>query len=561
MLVTNQINNHYKMLKAPNTKANETNTRENARAVLFKKDHTSNISFGWSKNIDPVEEQILNIITDPKIKSAVIASHSRPDGDAYGSNIGISGILKSLGVKVYSVIDDYPQANFSKMPSPLKNLPASAFIQRPEKVEESFAKDNITTPDLSIITDTAMPDLTTENTLKLLAKSKQIIIIDHHEEVSEEKTNKQVWKDAFAKYGADPNKVIYWREERTSAAEMVGELDREVLEESKHKTIAQYNPNYYHNYRLATASGIITDAGGINTKTRDINKIKIARLSDKKIQGPDGKFESITRNIFNWLTNNSDVRKNEIDLHSTTRIPLPEKLSKKLDDVLNGKLTVEGIEVKLATANDPLEYIYITDRKFLTDMANEANKINNQNQSGQKPHGKKSNGKKAYLSKNKSFKPKQTTPQEVLLRQTDIYSEFKKRVEEKINDVAHIGIMVLANKGREEFNDFTLSIRGYGHESLDGETYLPGHVITHGLPLTIVETIVDTLKGRGGGHKNSCGYKSLAGLDFKRDALPIIQRVIKENTEGKDLSILPEELQAKIINFKGHFAKAKVNQA
>lgn len=575
MLVSNTINNYTTGLKTKAMNTNRVNLRNNLADKLFKKNLNANISFGWSKNVNPIEEQILDLITNPSIKTAVVASHARPDGDAYGSNIGVSGILKSLGIKVYSTIDDYPLANFSKMPSPLKNMTATSFINRPDKIEELLIKDKIKVPELSIIVDTAVPDLTTENTLKLLAKSKHIVVIDHHPEISETKTNKQIWQEAFAQYGANPNSVIYWKEERAAAAEMIGELDKEIAEESKNKTIAQYNPNYYHKYRLATASGIITDAGGVNTKAKDVDKIKIARLSDKKVQGPTGKFESITRNIFNWLTKNSDVRKNEIDLHSTTRLNLPKKLSQRLDDILSGKIRIPGVEVKLATAKDPLEYIYITDRKFLIDIAKEANKINGTNTtntnaysntkaSSKKAQGKNARGKKQpYISKNKNhYKSQQTTtPQEPFLRQGDIYKEFKKRVEEKINDTAHIGIMVLANKGKEEYNDFTMSIRGYGHESLEGETYLPGHVLTHGLSRDIIDAILEKLEGRGGGHENACGYKSLEGKDFKKDALPIIQKVVKENTEGKNLTLLPEELQAKIISFKGNLNPFELKQA
>lgn len=481
--------------------------------LLFGKKASQNITFGWSKNVDPVQEKILDLLTDGSIKSAVVGGHKRPDGDAYGSVIGIAGVLKSLGVSVFPVIDDNPPGSFLQMPSALEKYKATDYIKRPSEVSAALKNFKIKNPDVAIMVDTPYPDFITDDVSDLISKAKKVIIIDHHPDDKGEPTNLEKWLGILVPKGVSPENVIYWREHRTSAAEMVGELDKEIAEENDNRTIAQYNPCYYKGYRLAVAGGISADAGGIYTDKGNVDNIKIARLSKKKVQSPDGKLESITRNMFNWLVKNSEVKNEDVDIKGITRINLPDEQDLKLDYLLDGLIKAEGIEVKVPSETDPLGYIYIKDYTFLDNLVKEAQIAN----------------------------PK------LKINQNDLTTELKKRFEEKITSDVNTGVSLLVKESKG--GNCTMSIRSYGYETLEGETYIPGHVFTDGLATKINTALQDAGFGDGGGHSNAKGFRSNKGVGFKNDILPIIEKVIKENTEGIDIKQIPAETKAKKISF------------
>lgn len=457
----------------------------------------TNLTFGWSKNIPPQEKQILDLLTDPALKNVLVASHSRPDGDAYGSNIGVCGILESLGKNVSSVIDYKPANSFAKMPSPVPGNPATKYIKsKPDYVKQDKF-------DLAVITDTPEPALTTDAVVDLMAKAKKVVIIDHHPDHFED------WKQALAKRGVSPDRILYWRETRCSAAEMIGELDREIVKESKTRKIAQYNPEYYHNYRLAIAGGIITDCGGLNTDTGNPEKVKLARLSAQKEQDPSNKFVSITRSIFNWLTKNSGVKEKDINFQSITRCTFPDNVSQMMEDVMDGKLKADGIELKPASKDDLFTYVKIDNFNFFNKLADMTNAV----------------------------------VKDVKINSGDAYREMKKRLEEKIVLDKDIGaVMIVLN-----FSDKTiLNFRSYGYNSLDGESYIPGHVFTDALSKKLVDKLAEAGLGEGGGHDNATGFRLNNNVDFYKDVLPLVKKVIDEETQGKDLRKVPDELMAKV---------------
>ncbi|MEW5821563.1 MAG: DHH family phosphoesterase [Cyanobacteriota bacterium] len=486
-----------KQIKVDNTKPVK-NARQELSNLLFGKSITSSpLTFGWSQNIPQEEKQILDLLTDPSVKNVLVASHSRPDGDAYGSNLGICGILESLNKNVQSVIDYKPANSFAKMPSAVPGKSAIEYIKgRPDYIKS----DNF---DVAVITDTPDPALTTDKVIDLLAKAKKIVIIDHHPE------QLQKWKAALALRGVSEDRILYWRETRTSAAEMVGELDKEIVDESKKRNIAQYNPEYYHNYRLAIAGGIITDCGGLKTNTGDPNKIELARLSEKKVESPSGKLISATRAIFNWLINNSGVTQSKINMQDITRCSLPKSVDKKINDIMNGKVKVPGVEVKPSSKDDIFTYVKIDNFNAFNDLA----KITNSQIKDVKVNG------------------------------GDLYRELKKRLEEKIVLDKDVGfVMIVLN-----FSDSTiLNFRSYGYNSLDGESYVPGHVFTNSLSKIMVDKLSEANLGEGGGHENATGFKLKEGVDFYKDVLPLVKKIIAEETKGKDLRKVPPEHQARV---------------
>ena len=520
------------LAQSSNNNINKFNSDANKNELsklLFGSRPSQNITFGWSKDIKigSVEEKILNILTDPKNKLAIVGAHSKPDGDAYGSNLGIAGILKSMGVKAYSLIDDYPAKRFFHMPSPIQGKNATDFIMQPKDAQRLIGNKPI---DIAVITDTAVPERAqdfhkNDNLVKMAAKAKNIIVIDHHPDSEGDISNEQQWKNAFAKYGANPDNVLYWRELRTSACEMIGELDKEIVDESKKGTLEGYNPKY-NAYRLAIAGGLYTDTGATGSTKKDI---RIARLSEKKVQAEDGKFMSSTRYIFNWLLDKCGLKDNAINFHKITSLPVPNSTKKQIESVVNGDKKVPGIEVKKATKNDPLSYIFITDRNYLNDTARELTQINKK---------KGSNIGKIYSS--------------------DVYKEFKEYAQhlERNKD---IGILVVVSEFKDKDTGkihFSASIRSYGYNTLKGETYEPGHVFADGAATVITNALKKAGLGTGGGHNNSTGFISNDNVTFKDDALPVIEKVVKEFIKDKDLRSIPKEYTADVVRLFGDENKA-----
>lgn len=472
--------------------------RDNLSKVLFGcKSNNNKISFGWSKKLPEVEKEILDLLTSPAVKTVLVASHSRPDGDAYGSNIGVCGILESLNKDVHSIIDYKPANNFAQMPSAVKNKTATQYVTTyPDRIKPDRF-------DVAVITDTADPKLTTDAVVDLMAKADKIVIIDHHPDYFDK------WMEALSKRGVSKDKILYWREDRTSAAEMIGELDKEIVKESKSRKIAQYDPNYYHNYRLAIAGGILTDCGGLKTNTGNPDEVVISRLSKQKVKEPSGKFESVTRSIFNWLVKNSGLKQRDINFQNITRCSYPAEVDQMLDDVISGKLKVSSLDVKQASKDDVFTYIKVNDFNFYNDLADMTN----------------------------------SKVKKVRINSGDVSREVKKRMEEKIVLDKDVGALALIY----EFSDKTvISLRSYGYNALDGESYIPGHVFTDSLAKKIVDKFIELGLGDGGGHENASALRLNPGVNLESEALPLIKKIIKEETEGKDLRKVPSHLKAKV---------------
>lgn len=486
--------------------------------LLFGRDLPSinSVSFGWSKHLSSVETQILDVLTDPKYKSAIVASHSYPDGDAYGSNIGISGILESMGKKVHSVIDFRPKKTFQNLPSPDSQKTATTYIQGIQTLDVAKPVD------IAVFTDIPEPQMlnSQRNAKKNFAldqildkNPKKIIIIDHHPDQEGETTNQEKWFKTLSKSGVEEKNILYWRDNRASASEMVSELDQELVKESSQRKINDYKKDFNHAYRLSVATGIITDAGGTSTTRGEIDKTKFARLS--YVTAPNTNI-SATRYDFEWLINNSGVPKAKIDSTKLiSRMDLPPEISKKIKDVVNNKDTLKGIKVQLPAKGNPLGYVYIQNWKGMEQLADET-------------------GDKRISAK-------------------FIFKLIKSEMMERLKDDKNAGLYILANNSQD--NCVYLTLRSYGYDQTAGELHEKGHVFGPSLAMKVLDVIEPSL-GTGGGHKNACGFKSNKNVDFETQILPFVEEVVAEYVnKNQDLTKIPPSKmeQLKSIAFVNTF--------
>lgn len=473
------------------------------------------ISFGWSDYLSDVETEILETITDPANRKILVSAHSFPDGDAYGSSVGMAGVLKSLGKKVNVVIDYRPKKTFQNCPSPVE------YMTTTEYVREANAFKEIKKVDLAIITDTAEPYMLNYNKKargnKMLQniverKPKKIIIIDHHPDEPDEVPNKEKWLKALRLCGYKDENVIYWREKRASAAEMVSEIDQEVVKESRVRDLPEYDPNSYHGYRLMVATGIITDAGGTETEKGKILDTKFARLSYKKPAPGVNPPVPATRHDFEWLIKNSGVPVEDIDKSELISHRLLDPvIASTIKDVVYGKEHFEGIEVKRPSKGDPFGYVLIDNWKGIEQFADEKEIPTNL-----------------------------------------VYKIIKSQMVESLYDDKNAGFMVLANHTRSD--ETFLTLRSYGYDYTKGELHKEGHVFGDSLSIKAC-SYLEKYYGSGGGHKNACGFKSHKNVDFKTMILPRIQEVVDAYiTKNPELDQIPADKLAKLnrISFNGN---------
>jgi nanoRNase/pAp phosphatase (c-di-AMP/oligoRNAs hydrolase) len=527
-MITNSINYQRKPAELNTTKQTYPASLQSKEArtelanLLFGKSipQSAHISFGWSEQTTAVEREILDILTDSKYKSAIIAAHTFPDGDALGSCIGMAGILESLGKQVYPIIDFRPKKTFANLPSPRAEITANEYIKTPESINKFKMAD------LAIITDTGEPSLLSQKresndnaVLDTILKTKpqKVIIIDHHSDDNKGKSNKQIWHKALKERGVSEKDILYWREPRASAAEMVSELDKEIVDESKTRAINGYKPDALHHYRMAVATGILTDANGSLHPKGEVDKTKFARMSYKKVTGPEGNKVSTTRYDFDWLVNNSDIPKTEIDTSQyVERIELSDTLLKKISNIVDGKETIAGIKVKTPGPGDPLGYINIDNWAGIDRLAREWEEDN--------------------------------------ISGRFIYKLIKSRMCDKLMEDKNAGVYVLANRsGKNTF----LTVRSYGYDYYHGEMYEKGHVFGNDLALKVINAL-EPMHGSGGGHKNAAGFKSHKYVNFEKTMLPIINKIVGEYVKNNDIKEIPQKELIKGVSFTAQKLNAVV---
>ncbi len=99
--------------------------------------------------------------------SIVIASHTRPDGDALGSTIALADTLRELGKTVLAINQD-------GVPPRYAFLPCATSVHQP-----SALKDKLGSP-LFVSLDTGDPDRLGDQVWKLVTERHSTLVIDHH---------------------------------------------------------------------------------------------------------------------------------------------------------------------------------------------------------------------------------------------------------------------------------------------------------------------------------------------------------------------------------------------
>ena len=99
--------------------------------------------------------------------SLVIASHSRPDGDALGSQIALADTLRELGKSVISVNQD-------PVPGRYAFLPCASSVRQASSLKEKAP------PHLFVALDCADPDRIGDQVWKYAAARHSTVMIDHH---------------------------------------------------------------------------------------------------------------------------------------------------------------------------------------------------------------------------------------------------------------------------------------------------------------------------------------------------------------------------------------------
>jgi phosphoesterase RecJ-like protein len=113
----------------------------------------------------PSLQEIGRILLDAP--SIVIASHTRPDGDALGSTIALADTLRELGKTVVAVNQD-------GVPQRYAFLPCASSVRKPGAVKE------LTGAPLFVALDTSSPERLGEEVWKLVANRSATLVIDHH---------------------------------------------------------------------------------------------------------------------------------------------------------------------------------------------------------------------------------------------------------------------------------------------------------------------------------------------------------------------------------------------
>ena len=311
--------------------------KERLSKILFGS-NSSDITFGWSRHVKKTQEELLNTIIDPSIKTAVVMTHKIPDGDAYGSNMGVCGILESLGIKTISVIDGNHVMPLANMPSPDKTKPAHEYSVSTNKAIEILEQKNIKLIDLVIVTDCSDPTRLTDDNYKLLSLAKKVVIIDHHKDSKNALPNKTTWINKLMEINKNlkADDIKYWGDNnKSSASEMIAKLDHEIYIEHKfsHK-IPQYKVDRDRTYRLSMAVGILTDSG-LRATDPARGKQKFYRTSRLNYY-----LESVKK-TFEWLVENSG--KASTNLKQFIESQINNKNVYYLEKLAQGKRQVEGL--------------------------------------------------------------------------------------------------------------------------------------------------------------------------------------------------------------------------
>lgn len=489
-------------VKAPvnNGKKINIDNRQELSNVLFgeRKIHSSNISFGWSKGIDRTEEEILDLLTNPLTKNVIVSCHIKPDADATGSAIGIAGILKKLGVFVFPILDDKIPPNLKQLPTCHRGIKQEDFFKSSNCLKDAIEINNIKEIDVAVLTDSALPTNVSSDMLNIASTAKKVVIIDHHCGQTPS-AHYELWVKKLTEVNPnfDEDNLFYWCDsERSSASEMVAELDKEIYDEFKTaKSASSSIKNRYNNkelatYRYSVAAGILDDSGA---RLNSLDEIpRFPRASKKMVELKDGNKVSSTEAYYRWLVNHAGAKK--INLKQVNNNEKNTLINKEIFNLLSGKSIRENLLIKVPDNNSNYGVLDLTNTTDLEEFVSEYD----------------CNAKTAE----------------------DVAHLFKLRAIDKIN-AGESDLYVIANKS---LNDGKLFLGVYSADNL---------------AIKVVNKLISLGMGDGGGHDSACVIRFNEGHKLDDNVRKVIDDVVKGHHKKLNAVIAPQTLRlwSEIIDY------------
>lgn len=466
-----------------NNKTNYIDNRQQLSTILFGETniHSSNISFGWSKGINAEQEEILDLLINPKTKNVMVGCHLNPDADATGSAIGIAGILKKFGARVIPVLDDKVPTNLRQLPTNDRAFRQSNFFKTSMQAR-NFIKYNCDYElDVAVLTDCALPRNISNDMLMIASTAKKIVIIDHHcgNSVSE---HYEKWLEKITKLNPDfeEENLLYWCDsDRSSASEMVAELDKEISDEvikSADKQLQlnkRYSQRTMSTYRYSVAAGILDDSGARLNRLDEIPKFP--RTSKKIVELENGDKVSSTEAYYRWLINNAGAKR--VNLSQVNNNEKNAKINNEIRRIINGQSTLENLSIKVPEKNSKYGVLDLTDTKPLEKLLNSY----------------ESSAKSAY----------------------DVSHLFKLRALDKINN-KESDLYVIATKSLET-----------------GQTVIGAYSVDN-LAKMVINKLIESDLGEGGGHDCACVIRLNPGIELNDHIRTLVDEVVQNHVKSNN---------------------------
>jgi bifunctional oligoribonuclease and PAP phosphatase NrnA len=156
-------------------------------------------------------------------KNIVVTSHQNPDGDAFGSGLGMTLLLKKHTTATVTFISPTDYASY------LAWMPGVNAI----KVYNSNLDTQITTADLIFCLDFSSVSRLKDMEKAVLAATCPIIVIDHHEK-----------PESFAQF-------LYWNQKASSTCELVYQFAKEM----------GFDSHFDQDIATCMYTGLLTDTG------------------------------------------------------------------------------------------------------------------------------------------------------------------------------------------------------------------------------------------------------------------------------------------------------------
>lgn len=478
-----------------NKKNNHIDNRQQLSNVLFgqRNIQASNITFGWSKGITNEQEEILDLLTSPHTNNVMVGCHIKPDADATGSAIGIAGIMKKFGARVIPVLDDNVPTNLRQLPTNDRAFRQSNFFKTTYQAVNYIKYCCNYELDVAVLTDCALPRNISDDMLRLASTAKKVVIIDHH--CGESKSEHyEKWLDKLTKVNPEfeEDNLIYWCDgDRSSASEMVAELDKEISDEvvksvdKELQLMKRFSQRLVSSYRYSVAAGILDDSGARLNSLEEIPKFP--RASKKIVELENGNKVSSTEAYYRWLINNAGPK--IVNLSQVNNNAKNEEINKKILSILAGHSTLENLSIKIPEKNSKYGVLDLTNTKPLETLLKSYD----------------SNAKSTY----------------------DVSHLFKLRALDKINN-NESDLYVIATKSIET-----------------GQTVI-GAYSADNLAKKVINKLIELGLGEGGGHDCACVIRLNEGIELNDEIRTVVDEIVQSHV--KSIKVEPESNSLRLLS-------------